>query len=107
MSTEHQAPGAVGSPVEQELGLEPERSAFEAWATDQGLALNRHRHSYAATATAWCWDAWQGGRAAERERWQELAEHLRHCRDCGEEDVARCYNGAALWKAATGNDPGA
>lgn len=26
-----------------------------------------------------------------------LAEHLRHCRECGETDVANCHEGEALW----------
>lgn len=45
--------------------------------------------------------------AAERERWRELAEHLRHCRECGETDVSHCHEGASLWKRATGDDLGA
>ena|SRR5574337_120824 len=43
--------------------------------------------------------------AAERERWQELVDHLRYCRDCGENDVSRCSDGAAIWTRVTGDQP--
>lgn len=90
--------GAVAST--EGLGHDPERAAFEA-------------HMDATAPSYWrttahareAWAIWHAATGSERGRWQELAEHLRHCRDCGEEDVARCYSGAALWKAATGNDP--
>ena len=50
-------PAASGEPADM-------RAAFEAWAAEQKLALNRHHHSYAATSTAWCWDAWQAAQPA-------------------------------------------
>ena len=43
--------------------------------------------------------------AAERERWRELVEHLRCCRECGESDVRHCHGGSAVWKRAFGTDP--
>ena len=42
---------------------------------------------------------------AERERWKELTDHLRCCRECSETDVAQCPEGASLWMLATGNTP--
>ncbi len=32
--------------------------------------------------------------------WREVAEHLRHCRTCGETDIADCHEGAQLWNRA-------
>lgn len=34
------------------------------------------------------------------ERLRNLAEHLRHCRECGETDVSNCPEGEALWDAS-------
>jgi hypothetical protein len=36
---------------------------------------------------------------AELNALRTLAEHLRHCRECGETDVANCAEGEALWDA--------
>lgn len=52
------APAEPQKPVAQPSEAQ-ERAAFEAWAADQKIALNRHYHSYAGTSAAWCWDAWQ------------------------------------------------
>lgn len=38
--------------------------------------------------------------AAEIARLTVLAHHLRHCRECGENDVTECPAGLALWRAA-------
>lgn len=37
--------------------------------------------------------------ADEIERLRELANHLRHCRECGETDVTNCAEGRELWEA--------
>lgn len=37
--------------------------------------------------------------ADEIERLRALAEHLRHCRECAETDVANCPEGEPLWDA--------
>lgn len=41
------------------MNEDKDREAFELVATEDKLALNRHRHSYASTSTAIAWDFWQ------------------------------------------------
>lgn len=36
----------------------------------------------------------------ERDALRDLAHHLRHCRECGETDIANCVDGARIWEAA-------
>lgn len=35
----------------------------------------------------------------ERDKLRDLANHLRHCRRCGELDVRDCFDGWSLWTA--------
>lgn len=39
-----------------------------------------------------------------REDLRDLAQHLRHCRECGETDVLNCGDGKPLWLKCFPND---
>lgn len=78
-NTDANQPAAAGSPVEQELGLAPEREAFEAWKLKQGghymsrnNAPGSDLNGYQDAYTQGQWEAWQAAVAAERERWAKL-----------------------------------
>lgn len=62
------------NPPRNMVPVRDERAAFEVWASEQKLAINRHRHSYAATSTAWCWDAWQARAALAQQPAPEAAK---------------------------------
>lgn len=62
MQTDNQ--GRLASPLTEQLGLAPERAAFERWAA-QRWGAEAYRHT---SATSGEWDAWQAAVAAERER---------------------------------------
>ena len=36
---------------------------------------------------------------------ESLIQHLRHCLECGEMDVAHCEEGSQLWESAYGEKP--
>ncbi len=76
------------------LGLEPDR-AFEAWAFDQPDFTTQQPWDVAHSA----YMAGRADRLGLVERLRAMAEHLRHCRECGETDVANCPEGEALWDA--------
>ena len=70
--------GLAGSGVEREVRPLPERLRGESHGCSRSDELMRD----AADAI---------------ERLQALAEHLRHCRECGETDVAHCTAGEPMW----------
>lgn len=90
-------PAADGS--SEGVGPLPERAAYARWVDASNSRALRILDADGAHAAGYA-----AGVAAERERWRELADHLRHCRECGEMDVAHCHEGAALWQLATGDD---
>lgn len=45
-------------------------------------------------------DALGAAATAREEALRALAEHLRHCRECGETDISSCYEGWPMWVAA-------
>jgi DNA-directed RNA polymerase subunit RPC12/RpoP len=45
--------------------------------------------------------------ADEIERLRKLANHLRHCMECGESDVQYCHDGKPLWDECFGSETAA
>ena len=72
-------------PLSDQLGLEPERAAFETWKRKQGghymirnNAPGSDLSGYQDAHTQGQWEAWQAAVAAERERWQRQCAGKRH-----------------------------
>jgi len=65
----------LGLALTDQLGLAPERAAFERWrlACAPGLDMSRNMpgREYNNPRTHDQWQAWQAAVAAERERWRE------------------------------------
>lgn len=83
---------------------EAQPSVDEALAfADLGLPAMEYSNSYGRALRALAAEVRRLRAAAEpsREcRLEELANHLRHCRTCGELDVKECSTGSELWEVA-------
>ena len=89
--TEHSEPNQpLGLALTDQLGLAPERAAFERWrlACAPGLDMSRNMpgREYNNPRTHDQWQAWQAAVAAERERCAKLCEaiHARHIAEHGD-----------------------